>query len=151
MNVDLIKKLKSQGTWRLFFLVLVSLSVYYGHYIKRQSRWINELISNEDEKISSTLVIGILVLGYLGAASSIASFFYKEGPLLIILGAIHYIWITCLCVWSLVAGKRMNMLNSAEEGSEVWFHGFWGMFFTPLYFNYKVNKLNEMLTEPSAS
>jgi len=146
MNTDLIKKLKSQSTWRLFALILVTLNVYFGHYIKRQSQWINESIPDENEKIPSALVIAILVLGYLGAASSIASVVYKEGTLIVILGLAHYIWITCLCFWALIAGRRVNMLNSAEEGSETWFHGFWGMFFTPLYFNFKVNKLNEMLT-----
>lgn len=145
MNADLIKNLKSQGTWRLFFFVLFTLTIYYGHYIKRQSRWINESISDENEKLSSTLVHGILVLGYLNAASSIATALYKEGLLIVLLGVAHYAWITCLCLWSVVAGRRMNLINSAEEGSDIWFHGFWGMFFTPLYFNFKVNKLNKML------
>lgn len=145
MNVDLIKNLKRHSTLGLMALILVTLNVYFGHYITRQSKLINESIPDESEKISSALMMAILVLGYLGAASSIASVVYKEGTLLVILGLAHYVWITCLCIWALIAGRKMNTLNSAEEDSEIWFHGFWGMFFTPLYFNFKVNKLNEML------
>ncbi|MEK9627917.1 MAG: hypothetical protein VW455_02750 [Nitrospinota bacterium] len=151
MNVDLMKNLKSQGTWRLFFFIMVTLTIYYGHYIKRQSRWINEAIADENEKLSSNLVNGILVLGYLNAASSIASALYKEGLLILLLGVAHYAWITCLCVWSVVAGRKVNTLNSAEEGSDTWFNAFWGMFFTPLYFNFKVNQLNQKLSISSAT
>ncbi len=152
MNVDLIKNLKRHSTLGLMGLILITLGVYYGHFISRQSKRINELIPEGQEKIPSMLPTSVLVLGYVILLFSVAIFFVSDKQTIaLVTSVLHYIWLTCLCVWSLIAGRRMNMLNSAEEGSEVWFHGFWGMFYTPLYFNFKVTQLNERLTETTRS
>ncbi len=127
-------------------LIFITLGVYYGHYIKRQSKPIDELIPAGQEPIPPMLATTVLVLGYVALPFFFAIAFVNDPKMIALVSSvIHYIWLTCLCVWCLVAGRRMNLIHSAEEGSDIWFHGFWGMFFTPLYFNYKVNKLNEML------
>ena len=49
----------------------------------------------------------------------------------------------CLLVWAFKARNRMNTILQIKAGSPHWFHGLWTFLFQGLYFNYKVNKLNE--------
>ena len=48
-----------------------------------------------------------------------------------------------IVVWGFIARGRMNRFCGAMPGSSGWFHGFWTFLLTPLYFNYKVNRIAE--------
>ena len=45
-NASFLKELKSQSTWSLFFLSLITLGIYTAYYVKRQSTIINRYIDN---------------------------------------------------------------------------------------------------------
>ena len=79
MSIDLIRKLKRQSTWALFGLAVITLRIYYGHYIKLQSKFINELIPEGQEKISPKLVTFIFILGYLGVPLFVPFSIFEEG------------------------------------------------------------------------
>jgi hypothetical protein len=148
MNIDLIKKLKRHGTWQLFGLWFITLGIYTGYYIKRQSKLINELIPEGQEKISPKLVTFIFILGYLSAALFFPFFIVEEGhPIETVSTILDYIWGFSVCGWGFIAGALLNVVNSAEKGSKIWFGKIWSLLFGALYINYKINKLNKMIEE----
>ena len=111
---------------------------------ERQSKFINELIPEGQEKISTKLVTIIFILGYLGVPLFVPFSIFKEGhPIETISNVIDNIWMLCVVFWVFCASKLINFLNSDEKGSEIWFNQIWSLLFGPIYFNYKINKMIE--------
>lgn len=50
-----------------------------------------------------------------------------------------------IIVWGFKARNRMNQILDSAENDSKWFHGLWTFLFSPLYFNFKINQLNEMV------
>ena len=51
------------------------------------------------------------------------------------------LWISLLMVWGFQARNRINVYFGLSHEDPRWFHGFWTLLFTPLYFNYKINTI----------
>ena len=142
LHEDLIRNLKSQSTWRLLGLGLITYGVYYAHYIAKQTRIIN-LQLDEKSQISSDFIISILVLSYLSLALFFGYLLVDEGhPVAVISNVADRLWMLLILIWGFYARNRMNTLNSASSDGPSWFHGLWTFLFSPLYFNYKINVLN---------
>ncbi|GBE04490.1 MAG TPA: DUF4234 domain-containing protein [Nitrospirae bacterium] len=143
-NEELAGQLKSQSTWRLFFLTIITLGIYSAHYIYRQTKIMNHSL-NGGHKISEDLVKFIFVFSYVTAIITIPYLFAPEGHSIETLyDLLDLIWGILIVIWAFKARNRMNMLLSAVKGQPHWFHGLWTFLFTNLYFNFKINKLNEM-------
>ncbi|MCP4750317.1 MAG: DUF4234 domain-containing protein [Proteobacteria bacterium] len=141
---EILKNLQDQSTWRLLLLTLVSLGIYGAHYIKRQTSNANQYL-DEKGRIPTGLVYFILVLSYIYAIFTLLSIFAPiESP---IDEALTVVLEAAIIVWGFKARNRMNTLFSARKGDANWFNGFWTFVFTPLYFNFKVNTLNDLLLE----
>ena len=82
----------------------------------------------------------------------IGSYFvnYSE-PVYTLDALLNWAWIILELVWGFKARNALNFIYNFKKGSEPWFHGFWTFLFTQLYFNYKVNSLNERLAEAQAT
>lgn len=147
---EIVARLKSQSTWRLVFLTVITLGIYTSHYIKRQTRIINEHLDKEN-KIAEGLVTAILVFAYLSAILIVPYVMVEEGhPVERISDGLDRVWALLVLIWAFMARNRMNVLLAAAKGQPHWFHGFWTFLFTPFYFNFKINKLNDDFAEPSA-
>lgn len=143
----LLRQLKKESTWTLFFLTFITLGIYSAHYIKRQTSIINEHI-DDTLRVSDGYINSILILSYVSVLLIIPYFFIEEGhPVNTVSNLLDRLWVIMVLIWAFKARNRMNILLSCEKGSESWFHGFWTFLFQQLYFNYKVNKL----TEPSST
>lgn len=143
-----ISQLKSQSTWRLLLLSLITVWIYHAHYMKRQTRIINQQLAKE-QQISDELVNVILILAYVTALLFVPYFLVEEGhPIERISDILDLVWMILSIVWAFKARNRMNMLLALTKNKTNWFHGFWTLLFTTLYFNYKINKLNDTLAEP---
>lgn len=146
-NQDLIENLKDQSTWRLFGLGIITYGIYFAHYIRKQSDKINSRL-DKDMAISAGFVNFILVMCYLSAALFIPYLFVDDGhPIERIGNAADNVSAVLLVVWGFKARNRVNTLCSFDNKSGNWFHGFWTFLFTPLYFNYKVNRLSAKLAQ----
>ena len=89
---------------------------------ERQSKFINELIPEGQEKISTKLVTFIFILGYLGVPLFVPFSIFEEGhPIETISNVIDNIWMLCVVFWIFCASKLINFLNSDEKGSEIRF------------------------------
>jgi len=152
MRHEIISELKSQSTWRLFGLSLITFFVFAAHYMKRQTKIINEHYDRED-KISEGFVTFVLVITYLSLVFFVAYLFVEDShPVARISDLIDRLSIFAYLIWGFKARNRMNIILSSEENAKMWFHGFWTFLFTPFYFNFKINQLNEGLEhdgEPS--
>lgn len=145
MNTALIRSLKSQSTWRLLGLGLITYFIYPAHYIKRQTAILNEHCES-DKRIPDALVTSILVLAYLALPLFVAYFFVDESNPIVNLGTlVDRSGSLLMLIWGFKARNRMNEILALEKGSPRWFHGLWTFLFSPLYFNFKVNQLNEEL------
>ena len=136
-------ELKSQGTWRLFFLSVITLGIYLAHYIRRQTNILNKNLSH-GEQISGGFITTILVMSYITAILVIPYSLLEEGHIIERVSDLSdKIFNICLLVWAFKARNRMNTILQVKAGSPHWFHGLWTFLFQGLYFNYKVNKLKE--------
>lgn len=149
-NLSLIENLRSQSTWKLLGLGVITYGVYFAYYIQRQSKEINVAISSND-KISLGFVYSIFVMSYVSLILFIAYMFVDEGhPIEGISDLVDIIVGIMLIVWGFKARNRVNTCCDLNSESDVWFHGFWTFLFTPLYFNYKVNCILEGNVEQAA-
>jgi len=145
-NKELIEKLKNQSTWKLLGLGVVTFGVYFAHYIKKQTDIINEHL-HIDLQISKGFIISIMILSYASVALFIAYLIVDYGhPIEKVSHITDKVWAIMLVVWGFKARNRVNSHCFLISNRKNWFHGLWTFFFTPLYFNYKVNQLNASLT-----
>jgi hypothetical protein len=147
---EILSQLKSQSTWRLFFLSFITLGIYTAHYIKRQTRIMNQYLDKE-RRISEGFVSTILILAYVTVILVIPYVLIEEGLIEGISNVLDAVWSILVLVWAFKARNRMNMLLSATKDQARWFHGLWTFLFTALYFNFKINTLNESLAEKGAT
>lgn len=142
-HADLIRDLKSQSTWRLLGLGIVTYGVYYAHYCATQSQVINRHLGDKPH-IPAGLVATFIILSYVSLGLLLGYLLVdKHHPIAILSNVADKLWIVLLLIWGFMVRNRINSLNSITPEDPRWFHGFWTFLFTPLYFNYKVNVLNE--------
>jgi len=138
---EIIRQLKSQSTWRLLFLSLITIEIYSAHYIKRQTAIINQH-SDWERQISEGFVNFILILTYVIVLLLIPYALVEEGhPVKAISDLLDMVWIILVLIWAFKARNRMNMLLAVTKDQPHWFQGLWTFLFTYLYFNFKINKL----------
>jgi len=141
-TTDLVHNLKSQSTWRLLGLGLITYGVYYAHYIARQSRTINAELSPTSH-ISTGFVATIYFFSYVSLALFVAYLFVDDAhPIAKLSTALDRICIVLILVWGFVARNRINHLLGLTKTNPNWFHGAWTFLFSPLYFNYRVNVMS---------
>lgn len=141
-NHDLIRNLKDQSTWRLLGLGLITYGVYFAYYVKKQTGKINGRL-DKDAAISDGFVNSFFIMSYVSAALFIPYLFVDDGHPIESIGSIaDTISGILLVVWGFKARNRVNNLCSLDKKSGSWFHGVWTFLFTPLYFNYKINRLS---------
>lgn len=146
----LIRNLKEQTTWRLLGIGIITYGVYFAYYIRRQTGKINSHLGKESA-ISNGFINSIIVMSYISAALLVPYMIVDYGhPIEKISDYTDRIWGIMLIVWGFKARNRVNILLSANSESDHWFHGLWTFLFTPLYFNYKVNQLNDERAEQVA-
>ena len=96
---ELIRDLRSQSTWRLFGLAVVTYGVYYAHYIVRQTRVLNERLP-DDGKISPAFASSILTLAYLTLGLFIGYLFVEEDhPIAVASNVLDRVWMLLILVW----------------------------------------------------
>ncbi len=145
-GANAIVELKSQSTWRLLILSVITLGIYTGHYILRQTRIMNHHLE-PDRQMSEGFAITILVLAYITALLIIPYVLLDQGnPLCTLSDGLDRAWGILVLIWSFIARSRIHFLLGARKPQPQWFNGLWTFLFQNLYFNYKVNQLNERLT-----
>ena len=142
MKNRITPQLEYDSTWKLLGLGIITYAVYFAHYIKKQTAIINEHCE-ENERISDSFITFIMVISYVSLGFFFACLFVDEThPISAISSFVDMVNNIAFIVWGFKARNRMNLILSAQKKENEWFHGLWTFFFTPLYFNFKINKLN---------
>ena len=140
---SMIKKLKSQSTWRLIFLSIITLGIYLAHYVVRQTKIINTYL-DDHQQLSEPFAKVILALSYITVILIVPLVVYgHEYPMETISNLSNKTLSFLLLFWAFRARRTMNTLLGSAKNQRTWFHGFWTFLFQVLYFNYKINQLNE--------
>jgi hypothetical protein len=142
-RIVLVNQLKSQSTWRLFFLSLVTFGIYMAYYMKRQTKNINQHLDKE-RQISGALVTSMLIVSYVAVILAIIGTFVDYMYTINAIGFIlDNVYGVLALVWAFKARNRMNTLIAATKDHADWFDIIWTLLFLAVYFNFKINKLNE--------
>ena len=142
---DIVGQLKSQSTWRLVFLSLITLGIYGAYYIKLQTKIINQHLDREGQ-ISATVATFIVALSCISAINLVL---LEPHPVETAL--LDTVWSILVLIWVFKARNRMNMLLAVTKDQPQWFHGLWTFIFFYYYFNFKINRLNESIAEQGAA
>ncbi len=148
-NAEMLWGMRHQSTLRLFVLSMITLGIYVGHYIKRQTSVLNDYL-DASQRISAGFVEVILVLSYMRIILSIV--YILCAPTLLgefVSDLADTTWTVLTLVWAFKARNRMNGLLWTSPGDGAWFSGLGTFVFAHLYFNYKVNTLSEQTPPPS--
>jgi len=150
VNKDVVQKLQTQSTLKLVFLIFITLGIYAAHYVRRQTRIINQYLEAED-RLSEGFLVAFLLLSYICVLMIVPYAFVAEGhPIESVSSLLDLAWGLVFLYWAFWAKARMNSLLSASKGDDYWFNGLWTFLFTGMYFNYRVNKIKRR-TQPIVS
>src|SRR5262245_45689124 len=140
---ELIHELRSHSTWRLLGLGIITYGVYYAHYCRSKTRLINRRLDRE-QQIPTGLTATLFILSYVSLALFFGYLFVDEHhPIAVASNVADRIWIIVIIVRGFYARNRMNTLMDISADHPDWFHGLWSFLLSPLYFNYKINVLDE--------
>ena len=147
----LLRALRSQSTRRLLGLGVITLGVYFGHFIRGRTAILNRHLPL-DRGIPGILVWTVLLLGYLNLLSFLADFIFAfSGPIQVASGLADLAWGASVIGWGFAARSRVHCLLSAQHGDDCWFNPLATFFLTPIYFNYKVNVLVDLSTDAATN
>lgn len=142
---NLLKQLRSQSTWRLLLLHIITFGIYTSYYIKRQTVIINQHV-DENSKIPIESVNIIVFLAVILVAMMVVDVAFRPGHTFeLLINFLSILWSVLVLIWAFKARNRMNKLMSATKNEFYWFNGFWTFMFNALYFNYKINSINDRM------
>ena len=163
-NLNLIKELQHQSTWKLIFLTFITFGTYLAHNIARQSKVINSVLDDK-EKISKLFIMIFFIFSYVNLIGFIdrnvirIPFYYFDSSFFkyiylvffqIVYIADFVIFIMLVC-WAIKVRRKVNAYCELNKGDLSRFNIFWSIVFTPYYFNYNVNCImEEESAEPEA-
>jgi hypothetical protein len=139
MRNPAIDELREQSTWRLLALSIVTYGIYTAYYCKRQARTMNRHLA-VDRQIPEGLGNTVVALNWLSLALFMPYVMdYRHHQIEEVSDFVDLVAVVSFVVWGFVARGRANLIFEAQRGDGRWFHGFWTLLFSPLYFNFKVN------------
>lgn len=148
MDRSKLQGLKIESTWKLLGLGVITYGVYYAYYLKTQSKKINKLDFKQN-RISEDFILLFWNLSWASlfffVFSTLISFdSNQKNWYQLIYGfsnITNHVWYITLLVWGFLARNRVNSALGISRKNSEWFSGIWTFLFTPMYFNYKINKL----------
>ncbi len=141
----IITHLKSQGTWRLVLLSIITLGIYTAHYIKRQTCIFNKYL-DQDQKMSIIFVYFILLLSYVRAIMLISPVFVEQWPINEnVTDLWNKIWVLLIICWAFIARRKINEFILSSSKRTQWLNRGLTFFFSVFYINYMINFINNNL------
>ena len=136
------------SAWFVFFLSIVTLSLYLYYWAFTRTNMINKALP--DNEISAVFVW--LVLG-LSAANILIDFVppvwmnvWPGDPFVfytVVYNSLNLVAIALWITWSFRMRNRINILSGAQPGDLTWGSGFLTFFFGEIYLAYKINQIKD--------
>lgn len=142
----LVRELRWGGSLLLVLLGALTLGVYLGVYVWRQTRAMNRHL-DPGERLWLVLPAAVGLLCLAGAALLAAGLLAGSEDLAVAERCASQAALILALLWALRARRRMNEFLDAGPGDDEWFGWVPTFFFGALYFNVKVNRLNRLVAE----
>lgn len=128
----------------LLLLGVISYGLYWAYYARSQTQKINAEV-DESLQISTFFVHTLFVMSHLSFVFFLFYTLSGEAAVNSIMGRefVDIIRTLMLVLWGLLARDAVNAHCEIKDTDEDWFNAPLSFFFSPLYFNYKVDLLNE--------
>lgn len=149
MEEGILQEFQNKSTWRLVILSIVTLGIYPAFYVHAQTKILNSYLASEN-RISETMTKLLIMYCFILLVVFIPYVFtdkFDDYELWIIdiPNIIYYIWFV---YWAIKFRRRINYLLNLDEENSLRFKKVWSWFFTPYYFNYKLNCLKKIKQRP---
>lgn len=144
MNIPLLQNLKRESTALTLCLNIATFGVYGAHYMYSQTEKLNNEVS-DDRKVS-TFVMGTMVfVAWLSGIIDLFSVFNEPSESLEFFNDyISFGYMISIILWSFKWRKMFHeTMNIANSNDGRWLNGFLTFFFGLYYINYKINVIND--------
>jgi len=135
-----ITQFKRQSVWVLIGLTIITATIYWPFWLRRQSRLLNQSLP---QKAIPTWFFPVLIaLTILNFGWAIPEVSTDDAPGIIAIGKLLNIADGIFTiVWVFKVRNRLNTLLCFSKNDKTWFGGVWTFLFGILYFQFKINRL----------
>jgi len=150
--LTIIKDLKKESTFVTLFYNFITLGVYGGFYMKRQTEILNKDVK-DDLKISSSEMDTYVVLSIISAFISFLLIFSDNNPTF---EGIDKLFTIGLGIWMIAWNFRWRKMFYAALGDDAQYpsfrlNGFFLFLFGIYYINYKINEFDSFTSVITAT
>jgi Na+/H+ antiporter NhaD/arsenite permease-like protein len=141
--------LRTESTWRLLLLSIVTYAVYPVHFLRRLTTRLNENLPLK-RQISAAFIITNFVFAYGSLLMLFVYLFLPEGhPAELASSLSNLATSVLMLVWSFKVQGRLNQFLVASGKTEFRLWWFTTFLFQWLYINYKINAVSDEEAEQS--
>lgn len=135
-----ITQFKRQSIWALIGLTIITATIYWAFWLRRQTRLLNQNLPQQP--IPGWFFPVLLVLTILSIGWAIPEVLTNDAPGIIAIGEL----LSCAdliftIVWVFKVRNRLNTLLETSKSDKTWFGGVWTLLFGIFYLQFKINRL----------
>jgi hypothetical protein len=135
-----ITQFKRQSVWALIGLTIITATIYWPFWLRRQSRLLNQ--SLPQQAIPTWFFPVLLALAILSIGWAIPEALTNDAPGIIAIGKLlSKADLIFTIVWVFKVRNRLNALFETSKNEKTWFGGVWTVIFGIFYLQFKLNRL----------
>ena len=135
-----ITQFKRQSVWVLIGLTIITATIYWPFWLRRQSRLLNQ--SLPQQAIPTWFFPVLLALTILSIGWAIPEVLTDDAPWTIAIGKLlSRADLIFSIVWVFKVRNRLNALLESSKSDKTWFGGVWTFLFGIFYLQFKINHL----------
>jgi hypothetical protein len=135
-----ITQFKRQSVWVLLGLTVITATIYWSFWLRRQSRVLNQTLPQQPIPrwfFPISLALTILSIGW-----AIPEVLTDDAPVVIAIGKLlSKADLIFTIVWIFKVRNRLNLLLETSKSDKTWFGGVWTFLFGIFYVQFKLNRL----------
>ena len=135
-----ITQFKRQSVWVFIGLTIITATIYWPFWLRRQSRLLNQ--SLPQQAIPTWFFHVLIALTILNIGWAIPEVLTDDAPGIIAIGKLLNIADGIfMIVWVFKVRNRLNALLCFSKNDKTWFGGVWTFLFGIFYLQFKINRL----------
>lgn len=137
-----VTEFKRQSVWALIGLTIVTATIYWAFWLRRQNRVLNQKLPNQP--ISGWFFPVSLSLTILSLGWAIPEVLTDDASIVIAIGKVlSKADLIFTIVWVFKVRNRLNVFLETSKNDETWFWGVWTFIFGIFYLQFKLNRLQK--------
>jgi hypothetical protein len=140
-----VTEFKRQNVWALIGLTIITGTIYWAFWLRRQSRILN--VKLPAHPIPEWFFPVVLSLTILNLGWGIPEALTHDAEVVILIGKIvHLVDVTFSLVWVFKVRNRLNVLLETSKNDKTSFGAVWTLILGVLYLQYRLNRLQRHTT-----